>query len=266
MKKIFLLSFILGVFLIGCSKDDYPVELTGIQFVEDTVQINYMARKKLSVLPIPSDSELPEIIFETNNRYVAHVVDHTGDVTGTKAGQTTITATTSDGEFSTTCRVVVNPTDFLYQEPYLNFGCNKEEVIANEERGYAGDVEVDPDEGLMVSVFWGANDYVNQVHYWFRDGKLIEVDLYLYNSQVMENRLIGFIEQRYYYLGRYYYSGRTIETIPGYENETAWVGIIAEEDDSDLRVAYLPSSVAPLRSASPLQTEMVNGKYQLLKR
>ncbi|MGL4956269.1 MAG: Ig-like domain-containing protein, partial [Bacteroidales bacterium] len=82
------------------------VHVTSID-LPSTFTVNPGEKKKLTVIYKPSNATNQSATWTSSNTSAATVDKNTGEITGIKLGQTTITATSVDGGFSDTCAVQV---------------------------------------------------------------------------------------------------------------------------------------------------------------
>ena len=94
--------------------------VTGVTLDISELSLAMAQKYALKATIAPDDADIKAIIWSSSNPDVASV-DATGIVQGLKAGASTITATTVDGEFTATCTVTVTE-DFLIAdfESYLD--------------------------------------------------------------------------------------------------------------------------------------------------
>jgi endoglucanase len=83
-----------------------PIPVTGITLSDSDIEMETGETYPLSAVIQPADATDRRVTWTTDNPTVAGVSSN-GLVTGTTAGNATITATTRDGEFSATCAVAV---------------------------------------------------------------------------------------------------------------------------------------------------------------
>lgn len=87
-------------------RDDVTKELTGIKLNASSYSLKVGKTKLVSVEALPSDAELPEIVYSTKNEKIATVSEH-GVITAISEGETTLVAKTKDGKFSTNAIIKV---------------------------------------------------------------------------------------------------------------------------------------------------------------
>lgn len=81
------------------------VNVTGISLNKTTISIEKGSSYTLSATILPSDATDKRVKWSSDNETIATVL--AGKVTAKSVGTTTITATTNDGEYVATCKVVV---------------------------------------------------------------------------------------------------------------------------------------------------------------
>ncbi len=89
----------------NCFDYDKAIPVTGIALDEEIIVLNEDQQATLLATVTPSDAANKKIVWKSSNTAVATVSD--GVVRGISGGTATITATTADGGFEATCRVVV---------------------------------------------------------------------------------------------------------------------------------------------------------------
>lgn len=98
-----------GDFSATCDVTVENIAVTGITLVDATISIG--AKKTLTATIAPADATIKTVTWSSNNTDVATINATTGEVTGVAKGETTITATATDGSNVTgTCNVTVTPT------------------------------------------------------------------------------------------------------------------------------------------------------------
>lgn len=104
-KTFFLvLLSVTTLYFSGCTKDDEPIDATGISISEDSLKIELESAATLIATLLPDGAE-GTITWTSSNPSVAAV--NNGVVTALKIGTATIAATS--GAFSATCEVEVFP-------------------------------------------------------------------------------------------------------------------------------------------------------------
>ena len=83
-----------------------PVAVTGVELAPTTANVAEGATVQLTATVVPANATDVSVTFESDDEEVA-TVDEDGLVTGVAAGETTITVTTTDGEFTDTSVVTV---------------------------------------------------------------------------------------------------------------------------------------------------------------
>ena len=87
-----------------CTVTVTPIALTGISLKEAEITLNVREQKTLSPVLTPDNVTSPTLLWKSENASIAKVEG--GVVTGIKEGETVVTV--SSGEFSASCKVVVN--------------------------------------------------------------------------------------------------------------------------------------------------------------
>jgi hypothetical protein len=198
IKPMALALICVVLFFWACSSEDVEIpEDSTISLNESEIEIDYGRSFQLIAGFNRSGYHPDSLVWESSDDKVA-TVEENGRVTGQKVGQAVITVRTEDDQFSATCEVTVNPTNFLYREPVLDFSMGSEQIVQEEERKFLGS-ETEQGDGVILTflTFEGENDEVREVVYSFID------DLYSY-SRIDIIRSIGanqrahdFLSQRY---------------------------------------------------------------------
>ena len=87
-----------------CTVTVTPIALTGISLKETEITLNVREQKTLSPVLTPDNVTSPTLLWKSEDISIAKVEG--GVVTGVKEGETVVTV--SSGEFSASCKVVVN--------------------------------------------------------------------------------------------------------------------------------------------------------------
>lgn len=118
LTGIFL--FMTTAILYSCSKDDDTISITGIVLNKTELTLTEGEFESLTATVQPENATNPEINWKSSKPDVANV-DNEGKVTALNAGNTIITTTTEEGNFSDNCQVTVkqfNPFVGTWIEPY----------------------------------------------------------------------------------------------------------------------------------------------------
>jgi hypothetical protein len=255
MKNVLFLLFVLPFIFISCGEEDKGTKLSGIEFGEQEVTIEYGEELQLSLLPNPSDAKLPACSFYSNDEKIVSVSE-TGLIKGVGAGTTTVSAKTSDGEYYAECEVTVNPdpNSGLYREPYLKFGCSFADVKKNETR----ELDEEDDESL---VYLGENKDVYFVMYIF-EKEVLEAPVVVFNkTSDIKQRVFDFLAERYEYMG-------VSEGYTFYKssNGKIYVGVATLSSSGNLAAFYYDGttlSSPALRSSSGI-IEYMKGSFDRL--
>lgn len=87
--------------------EEQKVAVDGITLDNETLQVDAGFTAQLTALVTPEGAANKKVVWTSANEQVA-TVDESGLVTGVNFGETTITATTEDGNYTATCDVSVN--------------------------------------------------------------------------------------------------------------------------------------------------------------
>jgi len=177
------------------------VNLTGIKFENSQISIplgNPVGTVfNTTLLPVPSTATLPICNYSSDNPAIA-TVNSAGIITAVAIGQTTIRATTADGNHFTASLMltITEPQgEFTYKEPYLIFGSKKPAVKKYETR------EMYKEDSNRIW-YHGENKYVDNVSYLFSDEEgffCSVVRLHIYSNT--ETQAKEFLSKKYQYQG-----------------------------------------------------------------
>lgn len=93
------------------------VSVTGVSVSPITAAININGSQQLTATISPGNASNKNVVWSSGNASVA-TVSATGLVTGVAAGNTTITVTTQDGNYTATCAITVNAGSIVYPGYY----------------------------------------------------------------------------------------------------------------------------------------------------
>lgn len=86
-----------------------PVAVTSVELSSESLELNVGETAELSATVLPEDATIKEVTWEVADTEIISFED--GIVTALAEGATTITVTTTDGGFTATCGVLVNPNE-----------------------------------------------------------------------------------------------------------------------------------------------------------
>lgn len=188
-------NYIIIVFcflLFACTPNEDPQD-EYITLSENDFQISYNDEYQIIAAFNRIGYTSADLVWESEAENIAEV-DQNGIVTGKRKGKSTITVSTSDGLFSTSCNVEVLPTNFLFKEPYFDFG-EDQDFITNKEARYLS-VQI-PD----AMIFNGENENIRYLNYRFKDMKYEYSFVVLPGDQEIQEEVYDFLIQRYDFLG-----------------------------------------------------------------
>lgn len=110
-----------------------PIAVTGITLDKSTDDVDVGDITTLTATVLPSNATDKSVTWSSNNTSVATVSN--GVVTGVSAGTATITVTTTDGGYTDSCIVTVNPVTMHTYVPASAFEAGKNYLIANGNTG-----------------------------------------------------------------------------------------------------------------------------------
>ena len=104
IKKSFLSMLIVSLIMFtACEKE--KTEVTGVLLNKSTLTLVVDSTEQLIATIEPANAEETGLFWITGDATIASVVD--GEVTGVSPGETTITVSTVDGDFTAVCSVIV---------------------------------------------------------------------------------------------------------------------------------------------------------------
>lgn len=213
--KILILPLFIGI-LLSCStsKDEEPMDNV-IALSETSIELDFEEEFVLDASFNREGYSESDFLWESDNEDIASI-SFNGTVKGERVGTATITVKTSDGAFSSSCEVLVNPTNFLYEEPLLDFGQSLNFVKSNESRIIEAEVE-------NALLFEGENLNVRNVMYTFENNAYNSSIVMLANTESVIDEASSFLEQRYEYLGNaegvYYFKNENVNAGASFHND-----------------------------------------------
>jgi len=166
--------------------------------------------------------------FTTSDTNIA-TVSSSGLVSGVSIGTAIITATSENGEYSAQCTVTIIPKYTFYTEPYMNWGCSKEDVKDWEFR------TIQYETSTMIT-FNGEYSYVTEVDYSFEDSTL-KASMVIFDlpSPIVENGITEYLLERYVF-------DRTIGDNSVFHHRSLDIGCVLSVQNSDIGVVYFSKS------------------------
>jgi uncharacterized protein YjdB len=133
-----------------CAVKVMPVAVTGITLDQSEVELINGSSIQLNATLTPANATDQQVNWSSSNSSVASVSQ--GEVTALSVGETTITATSNDGNYTATCAVTVIPV------PVSGISLNKSSLslLVNETSSLA--VTVQPENAANKSVTWSSSD------------------------------------------------------------------------------------------------------------
>ena len=175
MKKIlFALLCAFAVLATGCQEK----EDTGITLSETEVTLNSAEKYQIA-----AESQTP-ITYTSENEYHA-TVDKQGLVTAMFVGETDIVL--DNGEDTKKLHVIIEPKYNLYEEPVIDFGITKDELIS-----MLGEPDRTDEDNL---IYLNSSTESPMTLYSFENGKLSTSTVVVW-TQYTEN-LVSFLNERY---------------------------------------------------------------------
>lgn len=110
-----------------------PVAVTGVTLNQNTATIDMGDTLQLTATISPSNATTKTVTWSSNNTNYATVSD--GLVTGVAVGTATITVTTTDGNYTASCTVTVNPVVYVQYKLATSLEGGKSYLIVNTNSG-----------------------------------------------------------------------------------------------------------------------------------
>jgi len=129
-------------------------------------------------------------VWETGNDFIASVADD-GTVVANHVGETDITAVSKDN--NAVCKIIVKGKLNTYKEPVLDFGASMSDIMEKECRAFRGQY------GSERLTFSGENSIVDRVNYFFKNDRLIQVDVVILHnySDAVKETVDEYLLERY---------------------------------------------------------------------
>ena len=223
MRKIVLFA-VFVVVLVGCKKEDE----NDIQVKNPNIEV-----KAGSSIQIEATSSSPITYFTENEFYAS--VNSTGLITANRVGEVSILLDNS--EKNARVQVKILPVFTTYQDPYLNFGASKDDVIKS-----VGSPSRTNDDGDLI--YDNYSTAATLAMYFFNGSKLESVGVAVKTSYATE--LGNFIRERY---SQYLVDGYDIYYINSLNINTATMIVGVRINISALMVVYMPTETLSLRSS-----------------
>jgi hypothetical protein len=129
-------------------------------------------------------------IFESQNEFIA-TVSSSGLITANLVGETNIIVTNDAEGFIAKCKVTVIPEHLLFQEPYLIFDSQKEDIMDYETR-------ILYEESDTSLLYAGENSSITALIYFFDESLYYECDCLIPANEPEDFE--AFIAERYFFL------------------------------------------------------------------
>ncbi len=112
MRKLtFVVSAVvlgMAAMFVSCTPEDTTVSVTGIEIVEESLEITVDETKALTINVLPANAtDLTYTLTVKEGEGIVEIVDN-NQVKGLAGGEAVVVATTTDGEFTDECRVYVD--------------------------------------------------------------------------------------------------------------------------------------------------------------
>ena len=125
MKYITLLASLTAVAFMGCtctsnqqlSKDNDKVAVTGVSLTRTQLDVTAGTSFKLSATVLPASATDKSVSWSSSEPETVAVDAKTGDASALAAGEAVITVTTTDGGFTSACKVTVSGVDTPTPDP-----------------------------------------------------------------------------------------------------------------------------------------------------
>ena len=106
-------------FMHGMEPDSFPTNVTNVTMDKSSITLKIKESKKLNPIITPANASSKAVYWTSSNDNIA-IVSPNGIVRGVSAGTATITATTADGNLTTSCQVTVTNEVLPYVELSVN--------------------------------------------------------------------------------------------------------------------------------------------------
>ena len=166
--RIALFATLLSVGIASCggSKDDpinnitptptpsnTTVKVASVAVSSTTVSLTEGDSQTITVTISPSNATDKKYTFSSSDTSIV-TIDENGKITAIKAGEATITVTTSDGNKTATCKVTVKEKEI----PVESVSLNKTELSLTEEQTETLTATVYPENATNTEVTWTSSD------------------------------------------------------------------------------------------------------------
>lgn len=136
---------------------DAGIPITGISLNKTSISILVNGSEKLVATVFPEDADNKEVTWLSSNEDIA-TVNTDGTVTGVSVGTTTITATTSYGNYTDICEVNVIEEELAEKISVTGISLNKTSVIASVYGTEALEVTITPEDADDQKVIWSSSN------------------------------------------------------------------------------------------------------------
>lgn len=130
------------------------VRVTGVSLTHNTLTLNVGDTNTLMATLLPTNATNKSIIWSTNNNTIASVDN--GIVTAHAKGQSTITATTEDGDYSASCVVTVNEATTIVDVQGILLSAYTLSMKVRETANLTANIR--PSNATNKNVTWTTND------------------------------------------------------------------------------------------------------------
>ena len=102
--------FLCAALCLTLSANALPYGMTGLALTETSLMLEPEESVQLTPYALPEGTALPQLTYASSDERVVRV-QPSGTITGVDGGTAVITASTSGGEFTAQCTVVVTPRE-----------------------------------------------------------------------------------------------------------------------------------------------------------
>jgi len=183
INYILFLSFLL--LSSSCKKEDY------ISFMEHSISMHYDEQQKLSLAFSSEELSTLQYSYHSGDTNVV-LVNASGLCSGVAVGTAVVTATSSDGQYKTSCIVQIVPKHKLFKDFYTGWGATVATVKSNETRRLKS-------ESDSLLLFYGEYNYIKEVFYRFgnNDHLLNYAGIRLGKPSGITQNIVEYYKERY---------------------------------------------------------------------
>lgn len=185
MKINYILFLSCLLLFSSCKKEEY------ISFSVHSVSMHYDEQQQLSLSFSSEELSTLQYSYQSCDTNVV-LVNASGLCSGVAVGTTVVTATSSDGQYKTSCTVQIVPKHKLFKDFYTGWGATVATVKANETRRLKS-------ESDSLLLFYGEYNYIQGVFYRFgnNDHLLNYAGIRLGKPSCINQNIVEYYKERY---------------------------------------------------------------------